>query len=117
MANGASISAVIAQRTPLRQAVGYAPAEEDSLAIVQRLAIVEERPLRAAAWVESKVGVVFSTAAFEVYIIAYLKAKTVSIEIARYDVLKAISVAVLEKDAANVVSVELFVGFPVAVQN
>ena len=117
MANRASIGAVVAQRTPLRQAVGYAPAEENPLAIVQCLAIVEERPLRAAAWMESKVGVVFSTTAFELYIIAYLKAKAVPIKIARYDMLKSISVTVLEKDAADVVPVELFVGFPVAVQN
>jgi hypothetical protein len=112
-----SISAVPGQNAIGRQPVGNAPAKEYSLAIARGYTASKDRPLGAASGMESEVGVIYRLAALKLDIITNLKAETVSIIVTGNNILETPLVAILDKDTAGEVAVNVLVFITVTIEH
>src|SRR6185369_15434204 len=108
VANG-DTDPVADQLVVFRQAILHTPAEEDPDIVPLDAAVANNRPLRTGTRMQAQTGMVFRNAVLDEHIMANLPTDAVAVVVARLHTADGDTTAILEKNAAGVVAVEVVV--------
>ena len=105
VADGDAVISTTVDAVLFRQAVLHAPAPEDADGVAFESVIAEQRSLRPRSRMHAQVRVVVTVTVFNHDIMANLKADTVAVVVAGFDIAKGVPIAVLQEHVAAVITV------------